>query len=119
MSKIKMTLMEVAVNKSKLPEPERRRRSRAAQIVSSQSLLRGSLSVRKITCGKPNCKCASGEPHLSLYLVQSQKGKPRQLYLPKELEARAREAVENYQKLQSLLEELSEAEWDRLKKAKG
>ena len=107
------------MHKSSLPEPDRRRRSRAAQIVSSQSLLRGSLSVRKIRCGKPTCKCASGKPHLSLYLVQSQKGKPRQLYIPKELEERAREAVDNYQKLQSLIEELSESEWNNLKKAKG
>jgi hypothetical protein len=104
--------------KSKTPEGDRRRRSRAAQIVSSFPLLRGSLSVRRIKCGKPHCKCASGEPHLSLYLVQSQKGKPRQLYVPKELEERVRNAVGNYQKLQELVEELSEAEWKRLKKEK-
>src|ERR1700689_3057383 len=104
--------------KSKTPEVDRRRRSRAAQIVSSFPLLRGSLSVRRIKCGKPHCKCASGEPHLSLYLVQSQKGKPRQMYVPKELEERVRHAVDNYQKLQGLVEELSEAEWKRLKKEK-
>ena len=106
------------MHKSKTPEVDRRRRSRAAQIVSSYPLLRGSLSVRKIKCGKPHCKCASGEPHLSLYLVQSQKGKPRQLYVPKELEERVRQAVDNYQKLQEIVEELSEAEWNRIKKEK-
>lgn len=104
------------MHKSRLPEPVRRRRSRAAQIVSSYPLLRGSLSMRKIRCGKPNCKCAAGEPHLSLYLVQSQKGRPRQLYVPKAWEARVRQAVDNYQELQVLLEELSEWEWSRLKK---
>jgi hypothetical protein len=107
------------MHKSKLSEPIRQRRSRAAQIVSTYPLLRGSLSVRKIRCGKSGCKCAQGEPHLSLYLVQSQRGKPRQLYVPKELEERVRQAVENYQKLQALVEELSELEWNRLKKEKG
>jgi hypothetical protein len=107
------------MHRGKLPEPVRRRRSRAAQIVSSYPLLRGSLSVRKIRCGKPNCKCAQGEPHLSLYLVQSQKGKQRQLYVPKELEGRVRQAVGNYQELQALVEELSELEWNQLKKEKG
>jgi hypothetical protein len=106
------------MHKAKLSEPARRRRSRAAQIVGSYPLLRGSLSVRKIRCGKPNCKCAAGEPHLSLYLVQSQKGKPRQLYIPQQMEAEVRAAVENYHSLQALLEELSELEWQRLKKEK-
>jgi len=106
------------MHKSKLPEAERRRRSRAAQILSADPLLRGTLSVRKIKCGKPGCKCASGEPHLSLYLVQSQKGKPRQLYVPKDLADQVRQAVNNYQNLAQILEELSEAEWKRLKKEK-
>jgi hypothetical protein len=107
------------MHKSDVPEPVRRRRSRAAQIVSSYPLLRGSLSVRNIRCGKPNCKCAEGEPHLSLYLVQSRKGKPRQFYVPKELEERVRQAVDSYQKLQELVEELSEIEWSRLEKEKA
>lgn len=107
------------MQKAKISEAGRRRRSRAAQIVAAYPLLRGTLSVRKIRCGKPNCKCASGEPHLSLYLVQSQKGKPRQLYVPQQLAEGVRTAVENYQNLQALIEELSELEWKRLKKEKG
>jgi hypothetical protein len=51
-------------------------------------------------------------------LVQSQKGKPRQLYIPEELEKQVRAAVDSYHKLQALVEELSELEWDRLKKDK-
>jgi hypothetical protein len=106
------------MNKANLSQAERDRRSRAAKIISTYPLLRGTLSVRKIKCGRPGCKCASGEPHLSLYLVQSQKGKPRQLYVPKDLEDRVRQAVDNYHNLTQILEELSEAEWKRLKKEK-
>lgn len=94
--------------------PERRRRSRVAQLAHSSRLLRGSLSVRSQTCGKGSCRCARGEPHVSVYLVQSHHGKPRQLYVPKEWEERVRRAVKDYQELQTLLEELSELEWRRL-----
>jgi hypothetical protein len=46
--------------------------------------------------------------------VQSQQGKPRQLYVAKGWEDRVRQAVKNYQELQALVEELSEWEWKRL-----
>ena len=94
--------------------PERRRRSRAAELAHSSRLLRGTLSVRNQTCGKESCRCARGEPHVSVYLVQSHNGKPRQLYVPKEWEERVRRAVKDYQELQTLVEELSEREWRRL-----
>jgi len=106
------------IHKSNRSPSDRHRRSRAAQLLSSHPLLRGSLSVRKIRCGKPNCKCASGHPHLSFYLVQTQNGKARQLYIPKELEPQVRQAVDNYQHLQDLIEQLSQIEWERLIKAK-
>lgn len=100
--------------RTSFPLAERRRRSRAAALAHSSRLLRGTLSVRNQTCGKESCRCGRGEPHISLYLVQSHNGKPRQLYVPKEWEERVRRAVKDYQELQILLEEISEAEWRRL-----
>jgi hypothetical protein len=102
------------LSRSSLSASERSRRSRLAQIVSSQRFLRGTLAVRRRRCGKPNCRCARGELHLSLYLVQSRGGKPRQVFVPKEWEERIRQNVQGYQKIQQLLEELSEVEWQRL-----
>ncbi len=93
---------------------ERGGRSRLSQLAHNSRLLRGTLSIRKNTCGKPNCRCTRGEPHIVLYLVQSQKGKPRQLFIPREWEERVRKAVTDYQELQKLVEELSETEWKRL-----
>jgi hypothetical protein len=52
--------------------------------------------------------------HLSLYLVQSHGGKPRQVFVPKEWEEHIRQSVHGYQQIQQLLEELSEIEWQRL-----
>ncbi len=101
-----------------IPAVSRRRRSRVAQLVHQRRLLRGTLSVRNVTCGKEACRCAAGESHVSLYLVQSKQGKLRQLYIPKQLEARVRQAVDDYQELQRLVEELSEQEWKLLKERK-
>jgi len=101
-----------------MPTVERNRRSRLAQLVHQRRFLRGTLSVRSRQCGKPNCRCARGEPHVSLYLVQSHGGKPRQVFVPKPWEDRIRAAVADYQQMQWLIEELSEMEWRRLMERK-
>jgi len=71
--------------------------------------------VRSRKCGKSTCRCTSGELHISLYLVQSQQGQPRQVYIPKDWEDRVRQGVSDYQEMQRLLEELSELEWQRVR----
>ena len=90
-------------------------RSRIAQLASTRWFLRGTLSERAGTCGKPNCRCAQGELHRSLYLVQSQGGKLRQICVPHAWQERVREAVNDYRTLQELIEEVSESEWKRLR----
>jgi hypothetical protein len=110
--------MSDAPVRAKLSAAERDLRSRIAQLASSQWFLRGSLSDRSGTCGKPNCHCVKGELHGSLYLVQSQKGKSRQLCIPKDWYERVRRAVADYHQLQKLIEEVSELEWSRLKERK-
>ena len=106
------------MNRASLSSAERDFRSKLAQLAHDNWLLRGSLSVRTRKCGKPTCHCASGELHASLYLVQSHDGKPRQLCVPKPWEPRVRQAVNDYQELQRLIEEVSELEWKRLREKK-
>lgn len=101
-----------------LDAQERRFRSRLAQLAHQTWLIRGSLNERKQKCGKPNCRCAKGELHPCLYLVQSHEGKVRQIFVPKHWEARIRQAVTDYQEMQRLIEEISELEWDRLRARK-
>jgi len=31
--------------------------------------MRGTLSVRRLTCGKRSCRCHAGQKHLALYLA--------------------------------------------------
>jgi hypothetical protein len=97
---------------------ERRHRSRGAQIIHFQRLLRGTLSIRSRQCGKAGCCCTQGKPHVSLYLVQRRGGKLRQLFIPSAWEDRVRRAVADYQELQKVVEELSEQEWQNIEERK-
>lgn len=106
------------MHRSSLSATERNFRSRLTQLVHDAWFLRGTLSVRSRPCGKPNCHCARGQLHASLYLVQSRQGKLRQLSIPKQWEDRVRQAVGNYQQMRRLIEEISELEWKRLKEDK-
>lgn len=108
--------MSDTISRSKMTPQERQLRSRLAQLISSSGLVRGSLSVHSRTCGKPNCRCARGEKHVSLYLVANKDGKLHQLFIPRSLEPKARQWVEAYQRIRELLEELSALQWDKLKR---
>lgn len=94
---------------------ERRFRSRLAQVIAGQGLIRGSLLVRRRVCGKPRCRCTRGRLHESLYLAIHQDGRTRQLFVPKDWEARVRQWVEQYHHAQELLEEVSKMHWEKLR----
>jgi hypothetical protein len=111
--------MAFRLSRAELSATERALRSRIAQIASGGRFLRGTLSERSSKCGKPNCHCAGGAGHTSLYLVQSQAGKVRQLCIPKALQDPVRQAVGEFQELQRLLREVSELEWKRFLARKG
>ncbi|MFH1740139.1 MAG: DUF6788 family protein [bacterium] len=96
------------MKRSQLTAEERSWRSRLGRLLATRGLVRGTLTVRHRVCGRPNCRCALGEKHASLYLVSSQKGQSRQIYIPREKEAQAREWVANYQRIREFLEQISE-----------
>lgn len=97
---------------------ERELRSQLKQMLLAQGVIRGTLALRETTCGKANCRCKRGLKHLALYLVASEQGKLRQLFIPKSLEPQARQWVASYQRLRELLEELSQLHWERLEQRK-
>lgn len=101
--------------RTQMPAREREFRSQLAKLIHSAGILRGSLSVRERTCGKPSCKCAKGEKHSSLYLVFSEEGKYRQLFIPKNLEEQVRAWVANHHRARELLEEISRMHRERIK----
>lgn len=93
---------------------EREFRSKLAQCVHQQGLIRGTLLTRKRVCGKPRCRCTQGQLHESLYLVVSQGGRTRQLFVPRPWHDRVRQWVARYHQAQELLEEISRIHWDKI-----
>src|SRR5271169_6258101 len=75
--------MADSLNRAELSAAQRGLRSRIAQLTSGARFLRGTLSDRSSKCGKPNCHCAKGQGHGSVYLVDSHAGKIRQTCVPK------------------------------------
>ena len=95
---------------------ERRARSKLTKLLHSEPVIRGSLSMRERSCGKPNCKCMiKGEKHVALYLVVGEGGKYRQIFVPRQLHDRVRAWVENHAKAKSLLEEISQIQHEKLR----
>jgi len=107
------------MSRSQFSPTERALRSRLAKLVHQEPMLRGTLTTRRITCGKPTCRCAKGERHLCLYLTCSRDGRVEQLFIPQHLEGHVRQWVENYHGVRDLLERLSEAAWDELRTRKA
>lgn len=98
---------------------ERQLRSAINQILNQKGLIHGTLLVRQRTCGKGNCRCAKGQKHRSLYLVVTENGKGRQMYVPAELEAAVREWIEHYSQARQLMDDLSALHWDKIRHRRG
>jgi hypothetical protein len=106
--------------RAQLPPKDRAARSRLIRLLAAaQPLARASLVTMARRCGKQGCKCAQGEKHVSLYLA-ARVGKTRKmLYVPPDLEEAARRLVENAQAVEGLLEEMSQAQLERLIQSKA
>jgi len=102
------------VTRVQMSMQERAFRSRLAQLVHQQPLIRATVSVRNVTCGKPGCRCAQGERHRAVYLMCRVEGKTRQVFVPPSLEAEVRRWVANYHVVQELLEKVSDQAWQEL-----
>lgn len=94
---------------------ERALRSVLNRLLSGQGVLHGTLLSRRRVCGKSNCRCAQGQLHQSLYLVVTEAGKSRQLYVPAAWAAAVRQWLENYQRARRLMDELSALHWDKIR----
>ena len=107
-------------SRSQLPTEDRAARSQLLELLSSANpVARASLVSMARSCGKKNCKCAKGQKHVSLYL-STRVGKSRKMiYVPPELEGRARALVENFRAAQELLEKMSQASLKRFLEQKA
>ncbi len=97
---------------------ERFARSRLAKLLHQQPFLCGSLVSMHRVCGKEGCKCTRGELHSGLYLAMRIGEKRKMVHVPQALEASARRWVATYQEAWRLMEEISQACFERFLKGK-
>jgi len=102
-------------HRSYMTPKQRQARSKLAKLVHEHSFVRGTLITMSRVCGNPNCRCARGEKHVSLYLSRSESGKPTLLFIPKKYERMVQGWIENYRSIKELLEVVSLELWDGIK----
>lgn len=72
-------------------------------------LLRGSLFVLRRKCGKPGCRCASGEPHETPALAYPADGRTKTLTLRADDVAAVTAALERYRESKDALDARADA----------
>lgn len=86
-----------------------------------REILRGSLSERFLTCGKPDCRCARGERHgpvwyLSVSVDQSQRTGTT---VPSQQLEQVRRGIASYHRVKEQLEQISDINRELLRRAKS
>jgi hypothetical protein len=90
--------------KTSAPEPE---------------LLRGTLFVMRRRCGKPNCRCASGDPHESPALAYPEAGRTGTMTLTGADLRQVRAALRRYERARASLDARADAGIARLRATLG
>jgi hypothetical protein len=65
-----------------LVQTEEARQRYVEAVLAAGPLVTGSLVTLGRKCGKPNCRCATGEKHISKFLSRSEAGRTRLVYVP-------------------------------------
>ena len=67
-----------------------------------------SLVAFRRKCGRPACRCQSGEGHLGHHLTFKVKGKTRSVYVPNDLLPQVQQWVREHKRLKPLLQHISQ-----------
>lgn len=83
-------------------ELRRTEESRAASVNTildeRGTLRRGAFITVQRKCGKPNCRCATGEGHPAKYLSVKEGGKTRMIFVPSGAESKVEEEAGRYRR---------------------
>jgi hypothetical protein len=72
-------------------------------------MLRGTLGTFRRRCGKPSCRCASGDPHQSPALMYSEGGRTKTVILAGAEVAEVTAALERYERARAELKAAADA----------
>ena len=67
----------------------------------------GSIVRVRRRCGNPNCRCAQGDKHESLYLQYQVKGRTKAVYIPVDLEEEIKGWSMEWKKIKEIIHEIS------------
>jgi len=67
-------------------------------LLDRRPMLKGTVYEQRRKCGKPNCHCASGEPHRSMILSRSEQGRTKLSTIPSGHLKEFQVLTERYQK---------------------
>ena len=79
------------------------------QLQRDSPMVQGSFYLLRRKCGKPNCRCASGQLHASWVLTRSEAGKDRIYSVPKAQRAQVRRWALEYRRYQRARAALAKA----------
>jgi len=100
-----------------MPSDLDRRRRILARLPPLEEVIRGSVVVRWLRCGKLGCHCAEDEGHRATYLtVTHAGGRTEQISLPAELVALAEHGVAAYRAWWAAVEKLSAINRDQIRR---
>lgn len=86
--------------RQKLKRTEDSRSTSVKKILRERGpIRRGSFVTVHRKCGKPNCRCASGEGHPAKYLSVKEGGKTRMIFVPSSAEMKVKEEAGRYRRL--------------------
>jgi hypothetical protein len=105
--------MQMSANLSPLRQKLRRAYAALArtlrQLQRDQPMVQGSFYLLRRKCGKPNCRCASGQLHASWVLTRSEAGKDRIYSVHKAQRAQVRRWALEYRRYQRARAALAKA----------
>jgi hypothetical protein len=86
----------------------RMRDARVKKLVAERPVLAGSLVRIAKHCGRPGCRCQTGEKHVGWYLTRPVKGKTQTTYVPLGMLEEVHGWTREYRRLKRLVAEISE-----------
>ncbi|MDR7485518.1 MAG: hypothetical protein QN187_09335 [Armatimonadota bacterium] len=97
-------------------DPELERRGRLVRRLGAwREMVPGSFVVRRLPCGKPNCRCADGiRLHTAFQLSVLMEGKHRTLHIPAAWAEDVRAKVEMYKRFQDAAAAIAQLNLRRL-----
>ncbi len=101
--------------RKKLRSIEQGRTNSVEAILRERGPLRkGTLVTVRRKCGKPNCRCTTGQRHTAKYLSVKEQGKTRMIYVPQAAETKVAKQAQRYRGLRKARAQLAKMSQESL-----